>query len=1102
MTAHGKKRRMYPKQMIARIILLIFSVLIYTSIFSQDITLSLKKVPLEKAFREIEKKTDHRFVYTKEMAAQGNPVTLDVRNASLKKILDFVFESQPLEFSLDDKFITVRFKTTTVTPVQTGKNIQGKVLNEKGEPLNSATVQIKTKNIATATEDDGSFFLKYVDEEDVLVISNVGYGSKEIPINGKTDFTIYLNVSITALDETVVIAYGTTTNRLNTGNVTKVSGQEISKQPVSNPLAALQGRVPGMIVTQSSGLPGASIQVQIRGRTALDPSITDDQPLYVIDGIPYAPNNNYLNVLRSALGNPGNSPGLVSPGGLSPFNSISPSDIESIEVLKDADATAIYGSRGANGVILISTKKGKAGKTVFNFSMQTGISKVTRSMDMLSTQQYLGMRREAFKNDGITPTQSNAFDLLIWDTTRYTDFKKLLIGGTAKVTDIQGSISGGNTNTQFLFGSSYHYESTVFPGNLNDKRGTIHFNAGHSTTDQKFRIQLSGSYTSGKNNLVVSDLTSFINSPPNLKLYDSVGKLAWNEGGIVSNYNNPLAYLNQSYSAKTDNLIGNLQLNYKVNNNIFIRLNTGYSGVMLSEGQANPFTSQNPLQNPVRSSTFATNQFKSWIIEPQAEYIKNIFKGKITALVGNTFQNQSNDISSVTGLGYIDDALLGSLSGATSVRGNKSFSQYRYAALFARLNYNWLNKYILNLSGRRDGSSRFGTGKQFANFGSIGAAWIFSNEILFEKRLSLISFGKLRTSYGTTGNDKIANYQYLDTWNPTDNSYQNGAGLSPIKLFNPDYQWEKTTKFEGAIDLGFIKDRLLFSMAYYRNRSSNQLVQYKLPTTTGFTNIIRNLPAIVQNSGWEISITSNTIMTSVFKWTTSANISVPRNKLISFPGLSSSSYATQYVIGKPLNVINKYKYAGVDSVTGLYTVEDANKDGSFTLLDYQPLGSLDPKFFGGIQNSFQYKDFQLDFFVQFVKQSGTNYLGNSGFPAGSIYNIPDDFLNRWQTPGDKTDIQKFTQATNQPAFSANVNLFRQSDGVYSDASFVRLKNVSISYRVTDKLINKAGSGSCRFYLSGQNLITITNYKGSDPETQNYLRMPPLRTIVGGVQFTF
>lgn len=1076
--------------------LLLFFLAFSFSSKAQNLSLNLKQIPLEKVFREIEKQVPQRFVYTREMMDRSLPVSIRVQSQPLEEALQIVFADQPLTFSIEEQLITVRFRAAP--PAKTGKDVRGRVTGDDGAVLGGATIHVKDQSKTTGTDENGRFAFDNLKEDAVLIVSNIGYAPREVSVTGQAFLNVVLSLSVTALDETIVIAYGQTTNRLNTGNVTKVKGEDISRQPVSNPLAALQGRVPGLVITQSSGLPGSSFTVQLRGRTALDLRLTDDQPLFIVDGVPYAPNNGYLNLLTSAFGTPSNLPGVVSPGGLSPLNNINPADIESIEVLKDADATAIYGSRGANGVILITTKQGK-GKNGFTLNVQNGWSKVARTVDLLLTPEYLNMRREAFVNDNVVPDASNAFDLLLWDTTRYTDFKKLLIGGTARLTDVQGTFTGGNTTTQFLLGGSYRHESTVYPGELNDKRGAAHLNIAHATAGQRLRLQFSTSYTTDRNNLIAADLAGLINRPPNLLVYDAAGKLAWNEGGVITGYDNPLALLNQTYTARSQNLISNLLLNYKLVPSLSLRLNAGYNSVLLNEQQANPATAQNPLTGLVRSASFASNLFRSWIVEPQAEWTRSGTKARINGLLGATLQDQSNDVATTAAAGYLDDALLNSLSGATSITGSRANTQYRYAALFGRLTYNWESRYVINLSARRDGSSRFGPGKQFANFFAAGGAWLFSEEAFVSKALPFVSFGKLRGSYGTTGNDKIANYQYLDTWGATANTYQDAAALAPLKLFNPDYRWEKTTKLETALDLGFIKDRLLFSIVYYRNRSSNQLIQYRLPTTTGFTSVTQNLPALVQNKGIELVVTSNNITGNVFKWNTSANLTIPRTKLLRFPGLATSAYASQYVEGESLNLIYRLKATGIDPGTGIYTAEDRNGDGRLTPLDYVPAGRLDPVYYGGLQNTLRYKTWQLDVFVQYTKETGLNYLGASGIAPGFAYNLPTALDQSGTTK--PLPIQRLTQALGSSAYNAFNNAFLLSNAVYNDASFVRLKNVALSYNLEEKLTAKAGLKSVRLYVNGQNLFTLTSYEGGDPETQNYLRLPPLRTIVCGLQIT-
>jgi TonB-dependent starch-binding outer membrane protein SusC len=1072
------------------ICLLLFLVIAATA---QNISLDVKHAPIVKVFREIQKQTPYSFIYTAEDLKGTHPVTIVVSSKPLAETLTLLFEGQPLSYSINEQFIVVK-KSSLNAPMPQTVGITGRVISETGEPLPGATVSIKGSSWATATGSKGDFHLNEVDAHTVLIISNVGYQSQEIAVAGRSYIVVTLREATSSLDETVVMAYGTTTKRLATGSISKVSGTEISKQPVSNALAALQGRVPGMTIVQSSGVPGAAFKVRIRGQNSLRQG---SEPLYVIDGVPYALGNETLNQITNAAGSGGT-------GGLSPLNLINPADIESIEVLKDADATAIYGSRGANGVILITTKRGLPGATRVTVNSYTGYSKVTRTMDMLNTKQYLQMRREAFANDLIVPTNDEAPDLFSWDTTRYTDFKKLLIGGTAHTSDVQVSLSGGTNKTQFLMGAGYHKETTVFPGDLNSRRASFLLNLGHSSGDQKFTASLNTSYAANRNNLVANDLSSYINLAPHIHLYDSLGNLNWMEGGIpFRNLSliNPLAYLYKKYTGNFDNLISNLKISYQLWPQLSLRMSLGYNLAIGDENQVNPSTSIDPNEGSLPYSSFANNRTRGWIIEPQLEYKIKINKGVLDVLVGGTGQETSVTGFRADGMNYTSDLLLNNLNAAGQVLNANSSTQYRYVAAFGRINYNWQGKYVVNLSGRRDGSSRFGPGKRFSNFGAAGVAWIFSDVI--KKLLPFASYGKLRGSYGSAGNDQIGNYKYLDTWTTTTPPYQTVPGLLPSALYNPDFAWERTNKLEGAIDLGFFDDHLLLNASYYRNRSGNQLINYTLPIQTGFSSILKNIDAVIENKGFEFSATGYFKLGKQSGWETSLQFSLPQNKLVSFPGLASTSYARTYVIGEPVSVINVYHSYGIDSATGVYAFEDVNKDGKLNGEDFIHK-NYEPKVYGGFRNTFRYKSFELEGLFEFKKSMGNNYLYTLGYnvPGFNYSNQPVIVLNRWQKPGDVTDIQQFTASATSDAFIRATENLISSDAVYTDASYVRLKNVNASYTLPEQFCGKLGIKGARVYVQGQNLVTMSSYVGADPENQNIYVLPPLKTLTAGIEVKF
>ena len=970
--------------------------------------------------------------------------------------------------------------------------ITGTVLDKLGKPIAGANVGIPLSKAFAATDSYGKFTIRADQSPGELMVSSIGYKTTKIAYGPKPNLQIILEESTGSLDEVVVIAYGKTTRRLNTGSVGQVSAAEIALQPVSNLLSALQGRVAGLSITQNSGINGAGVKVQIRGQASL---MQGSDPLFIIDGVPFASGNSSINSVTNATGT----------AGISPFSTVNPADIESVEVLKDADATSIYGSRGANGVILITTKKGVSGKTRFSLNGYSGFSQVTRTMDMLNTQDYLMMRKEAFKNDGAAMTNANAPDLLLWYQNRYTDFKKLLIGGTAKTNDWQASVSGGNENTRFLFSGGYHGETSVFPGEQRDDKISGRLSLNHRSKDERFTLDLSTSYSYNKNKMSAGDLTGFINMPPNMLLYDKNGDLNWQEGGVYFDgaITNPLGAANRKYTGKFANANTSLNMSYLVLSGLSAKLAMGYNSVNGEDQALDPSTSINPNSGNLPYANFGRSSLNSWIIEPQAEYNKTLGKSKINVLLGGTLQNTSSNSLSIAAQNYKNDMLLSSIAAAGNVTTRNSDFAYRYTAIYGRVNYNLKDRYLVNLTGRRDGSSRFGPGKQFATFGAIGAAWIFSSEPFIESVAPWLSFGKLRGSYGSSGNDQIGNYRFLDTWTSTNLPYEGGAGLQPSNLYNGDFSWETNRKAELAMELGVFDNRFLLTAAYFRNRSSNQLINYKLPIQTGFNSILRNFDAMVQNSGLELVLESKFINSKDFTWSSTLNFSIPRNKLVKFDGLEKSSYANTYFIGEPLSTRKIFEYLGVDPISGIYTFRDVNGDGKYDSNDRVQLQNTQPEFYGGVQNSFAYKGIKLDVFIEFKKQLGYNYLRTQSayIPGYYYFNQPDIVLQRWQSPGQEAKIQRFVAVGGSPAFVAAGNYLPDSDAIFSDASFIRLKNVSLAYSFPDKWIKKMKVERLGIYLHAQNLLTLTGYEGADPETQSLLVLPPLRTITLGIQVT-
>lgn len=417
-------------------------------------------------------------------------------------------------------------------------------------------------------------------------------------------------------------------------------------------------------------------------------------------------------------------------------------------------------------------------------------------------------------------------------------------------------------------------------------------------------------------------------------------------------------------------------------------------------------------------------------------------------------------------------------------------------AYFGRVNLNYSSKYIINLTGRRDGSSRFGPNKQFGNFGAIGMAWLFSEENLLKESLWL-SFGKIRASYGTTGSDNIGDYKFLGTYNTTGFNYNGTSVLEPTGVFNPNFGWESNKKQELGLELGFFNDRILLNTIWYQNRSSNQLIGIPLAGTTGFNSLTGNFEATVENKGFEIDLRTVNIQRKNFKWTTTFNLTLAANKLVKFPNLESSAFASKYVIGKPLSIVHLYHALGVNPETGLYQFEDYNQDGSINALDKQWIEDVAPKYYGGLGNTITYCNWSFDCFFQFKNQKAYNSLAY-GASVGFRGNNAIELLERWQETGDVAPIQRATFGRFPGAGLAGQNQ-GASDAAISDASFIRLRNISLSYQIPKALNSNT---AITLYLQGQNIWTITNYKGADPEQSSNAILPPLKQLTLGMQLSF
>ncbi len=1061
---------------------------------AQRVTVDRTAAELRTVLADIRKQTGFAVVAPDRLLRRAAPVTLHVSDVSLQSVLPRLAEQVGYLITIPEgsKAIVVS-ENKAAAPRRAGlpdaqvevplqMTINGKVTDSLGLPLQGVTVQVVGTNRQTSTNANGFYELAGVPQDASLLFRLLSYETFEVTAN-RPVINVVLKHLVSVLDETEVRGYYNVSRRMSTGSVSTVSAKELERQPVGNPIAALQGIVPGLTIRQRSGTPGREFLVELRGRNSIANGVS---PLYIVDGVPFPSTTLSSHNFGSELGYQ------------SPFNNLNLTDIESITVLKDADATAIYGSMGANGVILITTKKGEAGRTKVEANYYTGFGNIANRLEMLNTQQYIEMRTEALRNDGFT--EPRVFDHDVngnWDMTRYTDWQDVFIGGTSNVNDAQLRISGGNQQTQFLLGGGYRKEGTVFPGSFFDEKLSLQSNFNHTSTNKKFGVNFSFGYSNNDNVMPTVDLTSNIALAPNAPaLYDAQGNLNWENG----TWDNPMSVLHRENRSNTDNFLGSGVIRYELLPGLSLKGNFGFNIMEMRQTVKVPSISWPPARqnlSTARSIRFMDNNIRSWILEPQIEYKKELLGGTFESMIGAAFRENIQNTLTQTAANFPSDALIENIRSATVLWIDYSGdTHYRYNALYGRIGYTRDDKYILNLTGRRDGSSRFGQGNRFGNFGAISAAWVFSNEKFVQRFNSIINHGKIRASYGITGNDQLTDYQYLSTYTSLNYTYLGNSGLFPSRHSNSNFSWETVKKSEIAIDLGLLQGRIFLSASWYRNQTGNQLVGYALPEMTGFGTVQANLPAVIENRGVEVDATFKLWEKQRFRWAMSGNISFPRNTLVSYPNLKSSAYAQTYEEGKSMFISSLFTYTGVDPQTGLFTFDDKDNDGNISYASDRSFFVTEPKFHGGINNDITYKSWNLSFLFQFSKRIAQDFLFYTA-PGLFNFNQPITVLDRWRQVGDTgKSVQRPSTG-----YLSSTDLFNLSNGNFTDASFIRLKNVSLSWSVPNTYLQKVKIQSLRFYTQGQNLWTWTKYQGLDPESAAGLVLPPVRMISFGVQIT-
>ncbi len=978
------------------------------------------------------------------------------------------------------------------------RTISGRVTDDSGQPIPGATVVVKgNTSVNTVTGDDGRYTL-VVSDGATIIISFLGQQKEEV-IGNRT--TIDVGISDKQLQEVVVVGYGTQEKRSLTGAITGMKASEIENIPVNNVIQSMQGRLAGVQIQSANGRPGSASVVRIRGQASVS---AGNNPLYVVDGVPITNADN----TQSGAGQ-----------GLSPLSYINQEDIESIQVLKDASASAIYGSRGSNGVILITTKKGKKNqKTQVSLSAYTGFQELTKKPSLLNSSQYREILREARSNAGLAPRADFEDDPSI-PTTNWVDE---VLNNSSRITNYQVSANGGSDKTTFYASVGYLNQDAILKvGNFERISGRL--NMGHQATEKlNFGITTSFSNTKTRQTTVDNSIFSAwplsLQSRPDQGVYQSDGRTF-----SLNTFNNPVHSLLPSYESNISQLLVNAFAEYKIIEGLTFKTSFGTELAYTRDNNYEQITSLQAqgIQGRGLSATASNNNI---LIENTFNYNKSFFNDKlnVNALLGYTFQRFVTEFNSVVGQGFPSDNTPYVTSAASITSGSSSWTSNAIESYIGRVNLDYDDKYLLSIAVRRDGSSKLVNNK-YDVFPSISGGWRISNEA-FMKSINFIDDLKLRAGYGLTGNQEgIGNFASRPLFG-TGANYNDQPGLSIGQIGNQNLRWEYTQQLNVGMDLALFKSRIILNVDYYIKDTRDLLLAQPIPITSGFNSFTNNIGE-VRNSGIEFNLQSVNI-DKEFKWTTSFNIATNKNevtKLYNNPSTNEptpidAGFVSRTAVGQPIGAFFVIKAIGVDPATGDMIYEDLDGNGTIGGEDRQFLGNPFPDFFGGLTNNFSYKGFDLSIFFQYslgndiykLYEEGNGGILNLGVDVGtatgSARNMTTDVLNRWQQPGDQTNMPRAI------AGARGVFNTQRSSRFIDDGSYLRLKNISLGYTLRQQWLNKVGLTSARVYVSGQNLLTVTGYNGIDPEASSstasttfgvdQASIPQLRTYTIGINLGF
>jgi len=967
------------------------------------------------------------------------------------------------------------------------KEVTGKVTDSKeGAALPGVTIKQKNGTANTMTQADGTFKLTVPASATTLVFSYVGYTDQEVPIANL--MSVAMVVSNKALSEVVVVGYGTRIKRDVSSSISKVSSKEFQNLPLPSFESALQGRASGVFINQGSGKLGQSLKIRVRGISSISAS---QQPFVVIDGIP---------VVSQSLGSATEDD--------NPLATINPDDIESIEVLKDAASAAIYGARASNGVLLITTKSGKVGRTRVNLGFFAGWSQPTKKQSFLNSAQYKELFTYAAENSDfgvLDPAEEfqNETGTDDWNGNVDDDWAGAAFqdGGISQYTL---SITGGDAKTKFLISGAWNDQKGIILGNRLD-RGNARVNLDHQVM-ARLKVGLNLTLTKSRNYRVPSD-NAFTNPlqlnaiPPIQPIYGPDGKPNPN----TLYYNNLIDQHAASDIATTFRTISSAFAEVTLTSDLMFRSQVGIDFNNLQEEQ---YLGKETLDGGPTGQAF-NNQVTATVLTATntLNYHKAFNDDHVLDAVGGIeFQNGKTTGANVTGIGFPSDRFTKIASAAIIQAGSSTETRFAFLSYFAKANYKFRDKYLFGASFRVDGSSRFGEDNRYGSFPAVSLGWIISEEG-FLKNSDLISFLKVRTSYGRTGNAEIGNFSSLSLFSAS--AYADIAGLVATQIGVPDLSWEQTDQFDVGLDFGFLNNRISGEIDYYNKTTKDLLLNVPLPSANGFTNITKNI-GDMENKGWEF-VLNGTILQGDFKWTASVNLSTYKNKVtkLVIPVPPGTRTMGRLAVGQPFGQFYGLMYAGVDPDNGdaLYYTADKTTTNDISLANDTIVGDPNPDFYGGFNNHLSYKGFDLDVQCQFV--SGGDIYNMAGFfqsvNADYFDNQTTDQMNYWKTPGQITKVPE------PRLYSGNGSI--KSSRWVQDGSYFRIKSINLGYNFPRKMISRFNIDNARVYVAGTNVLTVTKYNGYDPEVNSgfvgnlnlghdFYTPPQARTISVGINVGF